>query len=75
MKAGKNRVEGMLAFAEALRGHALAAGCDLNVANMMVHTIVWRVLVDESPASEFEVEMRGIMDESGDAPGLVPLAA
>jgi hypothetical protein len=38
-----NCVKGMPAFVEALRRHALNAGCDLNVAN----ALAWRLLVEE----------------------------
>jgi hypothetical protein len=75
MKARTNHVEGLLAFAEALRNNALAAGCDLNAANLMVHTILWRDLVDEESASEPHANKQDILDEVDSGLGLFPLAA
>jgi hypothetical protein len=58
-----SRIEGILAFAEALRRHALDAGCDLNAANMLVHGVLWRALAHETVGSEPAVDDDDIMDE------------
>jgi hypothetical protein len=70
-----SRIEGILAFAEALRRDALAAGCDLNAANLLVHGILWRVLVDDDRAAEPEADAQELLDEVGARLALVPLAA
>lgn len=70
-----SRIEGILAFAEALRSHALAAGCDLNAANLLVHGILWRALVDEDREAEPGADIQKLLDEVGARLALVPLAA